>query len=235
MPFDATQLASLIACGLTPAARCCISLPGGAQLCSTSLSFDPMRQLQPYIDQLNAALAPLMPIFRIIAVAVAIINCIKAIPDSIPIPTPIIQCLVELVAAAIELLKLIPLISLPFTLIGILDCIILFLRAIRQTIAKIVQLLAGVNLVINDPFSNATQLFIARCELGTINAQLANLNNILAALGALFGVVNLLLGLLQLQELPTSLSIGTDASAALDAIDAILVPLTFVRSLIPVG
>lgn len=97
-----------------------ITLPGGVSMESINL----MEQIQP-------ALTPLMPIFDTV---VAVFNCIKAIPDTLgppPDPTVLAACIPELAEKVAKLLKLIPQLSIPLTIIGIIDLIIDTLRQAR--------------------------------------------------------------------------------------------------------
>jgi hypothetical protein len=214
MPFNPADLAGLVACGITVPRRPCIPLPGGGQICPPAF-FDPRKFVEWILLFLSIVLAPFMPIFRLINVVVAIVNCIKAIPQSIlpPNPQPIINCLAQLIVAAAEILKLIPFISLPFTLVAILDCIILFLQGMKAWVQ---------------------QLLIARCQLGLLNAQFANMGALMLFLGTVMNVVNLLLSFINVGAAPTSYSAGVDPSAAGDAFDALIVPLQDVRALIPI-
>jgi len=101
-----------------------ITLPGGVSMESINL----MEQIQP-------ALTPLMPMFDIIDTVVAVFNCIKAIPDTLgppPDPTVIAACIPELAEKVNKLLKLIPQLCLPYTIIGIIDLIIDVLRQARS-------------------------------------------------------------------------------------------------------
>ncbi len=235
MPFTNAEVTSVLACLYTKPTRCCIPLPGGGQLCSTADDLDPWKLLQPYIQALMATLNPFMPIFRLLAVVLALIDCVKAIPQSIlpPNPGPIINCLAKLISAVVELLKLIPFISLPFTLVAILDCTILFLTALRTTIFRVVARLQTLTIALTSTDPNIA--FMAQCELNLLNVQIGVINDILAALGVLFGIVNLLLGLIGLSGAPTSLSVdtGLDPDAAVAPIDAALDVLVTVRSFIP--
>jgi hypothetical protein len=235
MPFTAQQITGLIACDIVQPVRCCVPFPGGGELCATTYSFDPMALLAPYIQALNSAMIPLMPIFRIIDTVVAIVECIKALPQAVVTlnPAPIFQCLEKLIRVIVEILKLIPFISLPFTLLGIFDCIILFLRAIRDTVLRILVRFAQITILLGSTDPN--QVFIAQCELQLLQAQLGNLNALMAAMASIFRLVNLFLGFFNL-SVPTqiSLSAGTDPQIVVAPLDVAITTLTRVRSFIPI-
>jgi hypothetical protein len=235
MPFSPAQLQSFLPCLHVAPVRCCVPLPGGGQICGFSDSLDPWKMLQPYIQALMATLNPFMPVFRILAVLLALVDCIKAIPQSIlpPNPGPIINCLQKLISAVVEVIKLIPFITLPFTLVAILDCVILFLTALRNTLQLIIVRFTQLNIALQNP----ALAFGAQCELDLLSVQIGSINSILVALGILFGVVNLFLGLIGLDGIPTSLSVdlSEDVEVVLEPLNETISALQLVRSFIPIG
>ena len=101
-----------------------LTLPGGAQIEHINL----MEVIQP-------ALTPLVPIFDIIDTVVAVFNCIKAIPDTLgppPDPTVLAACLPDLAEKVAKLLKLIPQLSIPLTIVGLIDLVIDTLLQVRS-------------------------------------------------------------------------------------------------------
>lgn len=89
-----------------------LTLPGGVQIEHINL----MEVIQP-------ALTPLVPLFDIIDTIVAVFNCIKAIPDTLgppPDPTVLAACLPDLAEKVAKLLKLIPQLSLPLLIVGLI-------------------------------------------------------------------------------------------------------------------
>ena len=108
-----------------------LTLPGGVQIERINL----MEVIQP-------ALTPLVPIFDIIDTVVAVFNCIKAIPDTLgppPDPTVLAACLPDLAEKVAKLLKLIPQLSLPLTIIGLIDLVIDTLRQARSLLLHLQQ------------------------------------------------------------------------------------------------
>jgi hypothetical protein len=81
-------------------------------------------------------------VFDIIDTVVAVFNCVKAIPDSLgppPDPTALAACIPELAEKVSKLLKLIPQLSLPYTIIGIIDLVIDTLRQARDQLLHLQQ------------------------------------------------------------------------------------------------
>src|SRR5512147_2090186 len=92
----------------------CVTFPGGAEMCVQlpSMSIpDPSELSKQLMAQANAALAPLVPVFNIIDVVIALFNRVKAIPDALgppPDPSNLAGCMPELAKKASKLLRLIP-------------------------------------------------------------------------------------------------------------------------------
>ena len=106
-----------------------ITLPGGVQIEHINL----MEVIQP-------ALTPLVPIFDIVDTVVTVFNCIKAIPDALgppPDPTVLAACLPDLAEKVAKLLRLVPPLSLPLTVVGLIDLVI---DALRQAKSELLHL-----------------------------------------------------------------------------------------------
>ena len=206
-----------------------ITLPGGVSMESINL----MEQIQP-------ALTPLMPMFDIIDTVVAVFNCIKAIPDTLgppPDPTVIAACIPELAEKVNKLLKLIPQLCLPYTIIGIIDLIIDVLRQARSLLlhlqAQMQQITAAVDRATE--LGDAGLMAITSCAEANVAQEAANVGKSLASLGKLIGILNLFLGMVGAPEVPDLSNLaGTPLDEVVPPIDAIVDQLTTVRDMIPV-
>jgi len=206
-----------------------ITLPGGVSMESINL----MEQIQP-------ALTPLMPLFDIIDTVVAVFNCIKAIPDTLgppPDPTVIAACIPELAEKVNKLLKLIPQLCLPYTIIGIIDLIIDVLRQARSLLlhlqAQMQQLTGAIDRATE--LDDAGLMAITSCAEANIAQEAANVGKSLAALGKLIGILNLFLGMVGAPEVPNLSNLaGTPLDEVIPPLDAIVDQLTKVRGMIPV-
>lgn len=206
-----------------------ITLPGGVTMESINL----MEQIQP-------ALTPLVPLFDIIDTVVAVFNCVKAIPDTLgppPDPTVLAACIPELAEKVSKLLKLIPQLSLPYTIIGIIDLVIDTLRQARTQLlhlqAQMQQILGAIDRATD--LDDAGLMAITNCAQANVAQEAANVGKSLAALGKLIGLLNLFLGMVGGPEVPDLSDLaGTPLDEAIPPIDAIIETIQGVRDAVPV-
>jgi len=206
-----------------------ITLPGGVSMESINL----MEQIQP-------ALTPLMPLFDIIDTVVAVFNCIKAIPDTLgppPDPTVLAACIPELAEKVAKLLKLIPQLSLPYTIIGIIDLIIDTLRQARSLLlhlqAQMQQILGAIDRATD--LEDAGLMAITSCAQANVAQEAANVGKSLAALGKLIGLLNIFLELVGAPTVPDLSNLaGSPLDEVVPPLDAIVDQLTQVRDMVPV-
>jgi len=206
-----------------------LTLPGGVTMEHIRL----MEVIQP-------ALTPLVPLFNIIDSVVAVFNCIKAIPDALgppPDPTAIAACIPELAEKVNELLRLMPQLSLPYTISGIIDLVIDALRHARSELLQLqqrmVQIIGAADRATE--LEDAGLMGITSCAQANVAQEAANVGKSLASLGKLIGLLNLFLGMVGGPEVP---DLGDLADRPLDEalapIDAIIETLQSVRSAVPV-
>ena len=206
-----------------------ITLPGGVSMESINL----MEQIQP-------ALTPLMPLFDIIDTVVAVFNCIKAIPDTLgppPDPTVLAACIPELAEKVAKLLKLIPQLSIPLTIIGIIDLIIDVLRQARTMLlhlqAQMQQITGAIDRATD--LEDAGLMAITSCAQANVAQEAANVGKSLAALGKLIGILNIFLELVGAPTVPDLSDLaGTPLDEVVPPLDAIVDQLTQVRDMVPV-
>jgi len=206
-----------------------ITLPGGVSMESINL----MEQIQP-------ALTPLMPLFDIIDTVVAVFNCIKAIPDTLgppPDPTVLAACIPELAEKVAKLLKLIPQLSIPLTIIGIIDLIIDVLRQARTMLlhlqAQMQQITGAIDRATE--LEDAGLMAITSCAQANVAQEAANVGKSLAALGKLIGILNIFLELVGAPTVPDLSNLaGSPLDEVVPPLDAIVDQLTQVRDMVPV-
>lgn len=205
-----------------------LTLPGGVQIERINL----MEVIQP-------ALTPLVPIFDIIDTVVAVFNCIKAIPDTLgppPDPTVLAACLPDLAEKVAKLLKLIPQLSLPLTIIGLIDLVIDTLRQARSLLLhlqqQMQQILGTIDRATN--LEDAGLMAIAQCAQANVAQEAANVGKALASLGKLIGLINIFLGILGLPEVPDLSDLaGRPLDDVIPPIDAIIEALQTARTAVP--
>lgn len=206
-----------------------LTLPGGVQIERINL----MEVIQP-------ALTPLVPIFDIIDTVVAVFNCIKAIPDTLgppPDPTVLAACLPDLAEKVAKLLKLIPQLSLPLTIIGLIDLVIDTLRQARSLLLhlqqQMQQILGTIDRATN--LEDAGLIAIAQCAQANVAQEAANVGKALASLGKLIGLINIFLGILGLPEVPDLSDLaGRPLDDVVPPLDAIVELLENARAAVPV-
>lgn len=218
----------------------CITFPGGTTVCAQfgyELG-DPSEIVRSLFAQVNGALAPLTPIFDIIDLAKKLVDCVKAIPDVVgppPNPQKLEDCLPGLLEALDKLLHLLPPLSVPKLVKDIISAIVmgllglkLQLRALIQQSVRILALATKAakpgNVVLNS---------ILDCAKGNFDAQMQNLNDSIAPLNRLLGVVNLLLELANLPKLPELDDLGDDPEAALAPLDTAIKTLQAASAALP--
>jgi hypothetical protein len=220
----------------------CITFPGGVQLCAQAgLRFgDTAALTESLFASINAALMPLQPFFNIIDVFVAIMNCIQAIPQSlvpVPNPKPIADCIKGLGEALAKLLAMLPILSVPRLVKGILLAIVLALSGLKNELLVLIEQqkrIADAATKAAEP-GNLTLQTVVDCATGNFDVQMANLNAGLAPLNRLIGLINVLLKLIPNgPTVPSLADLGTDAEQALHVLDDALSVLSDIANAIPV-
>lgn len=206
-----------------------ITLPGGVTMQQINL-----------LEAIQPALTPLMPLFDIVDTVVAVFNCVKAIPDSLgppPDPTVLAACIPELAEKVSKLLRLIPALSLPYTVIGIIDLLIDTLRQARSQLLHLQQQMVQILRAIDraTTLEDAGLMAITSCAQANVAQEAANVGKMLASLGKLIGLLNVFLGTIGAPEVPDLSSLaGRPLDDAIPPIDAIVKSLQAVRSAVPV-
>ena len=206
-----------------------LDLPGGVAI----QQFNLMQAIQP-------ALTPLVPIFDIVDTVVAVFNCIKAIPDTLgppPDPTAIAVCIPELAQKVAKLVRLIPQVTLPYTLRGILRLIIDTLRQARSQLEHLQQQMAQILGAVDraTKLGDAGLMAITSCAQANVAQEAANVGKSLASLGKLIGILNIFLGVIGAPEAPDLSNLaGRPLDEVVPPIDDIINLLQSVRSAVPV-
>lgn len=215
-----------------------VTLPGGPtlqvmvpNLCPSSLDIT-----KNLLAQANAALAPLVPIFRLIEIALALKDLAESIPSLLTDPTALIQAIAEIIKKIAEVAGLVPFLSVPLFIVELLDVIIASLDAAIEELAKIIEQelkIAAAGLKAAE-FGNEALLEIVECAEG-LNLQIKlGLSEGMAPLNALFGVINIFLGLIGQPEIPSFDDLPEDASEAVEQLTVVVDILQNVRNAIPI-
>lgn len=213
-----------------------IDLPGGASIAVPQLTVPNAPNLvAQLLAQANAALAPLVPIFRIIEVALALVDFIQAVPGLVLNPSKLLAAIEKLLVKISVVGSLIPQLTIPRTIKTLLEVLIAYLTAMRGQLVALVQQNTRIDLAaeLAVRLGGSALDVSVECARVSVNVQLDAINQGLRPLNELLGLVNLLAGLAGLPKVPTALDLGVDPGAALVPLDAAISALTTLRRLIP--
>jgi len=217
----------------------CITFPGGAEMCVQIPGVpDPTDVSTQLLAQANAALTPLVPVFNIIDAILALFKCVKAIPDSLgppPDPTKLAECIPDLAEKIDKLLKLIPQLSIPVLIAGLIDVILFYLEGLRGQLKAIIaaQVRIAAAATRAAELGNVQLRTVVDCATASMDAYLQNLNEGMKPLNRLVGLLNVFLQLAGLPTIPDLANLGDDAEAALTPLDAVIDSLKTVRAGLP--
>ncbi len=226
-----------------------IDLPGGVSL-QAKLKPGTFPNLSDIVasilEPLNAAMTPLMPIFRILDVVIAIVEFAKAVPDALgppPDPLNVIKKLKKLLKAFAKLTSLFPPLSIPVMIVGVCKVIVAALLALIESIEHAITVQASLNLARGKATAFAADPDLLELAAGleaSLDCAQANLDLQLAVgmsgLGPLNKFLDLLNAFAGLIGLPEFLKIeaGGDPLTVLEPLRAAVAALGAVCSSIPV-
>ena len=220
----------------------CVTMPGGAEMCVTLPDLvppSPDKLIRQMFAQLNAALAPLTPIFNIVDAVVAVFDCIKAISTLDPVE--ILNCIPGLAEKVNKLLTLIPALSLPALVAGVLEILILWLRGMYNQAARAEALLKRILAAETASLrpGNLALASVIPCALDDLDKLLQWQNESSKPVNRLIGVVNTFLEIIGLERftIPCLGQVLADLSALglyLELITLLEQLLTIIRAFIPI-
>lgn len=205
-----------------------LTLPGGVSIEHLEL----IRVIQP-------ALTPLMPLFDILETVLALFDAVKAVPESLgppPDPSALIEALQKLAEKVAGLLRLVPQLSLPFTIVGLVDLIIDTLSKARDLLVHLQARMEAVERVEARAreLGDAQLLAIAACARANVEMETANLGASLGALGKLIAVLNVFTSMVGAPEVPDLSSLSGEAlDTIVEPLDALVEVLRGVRRAVP--
>lgn len=215
-----------------------IRLPGGVTLqpmieSSLPTNFQIVKNL---LSQASAALAPLAPIFKILDAVLAIKDFAEAVPDVITNPASLIEAIVELIKKIAALASLIPQLSIPIMIVDLIDVVIVALQGIVEEIEFIATKLEEIETAraLAQSQGNAALLEVTVCADDLMASIQANASNALGPLNTLFNVLNLFLGLIGQDPIPSMDDLSDDPEEAIDALNNVVTVLQNIRNVIPV-
>lgn len=226
----------------------CVRFPVGTSICASVPQVniaDSSELLQSLFGSINSALVPLDPIFKIIDAVVSVFECIKAIPKSIATlnPGPLLECLPGLTEAIGSLLALLPQVSLPVMILDIIDAVILYLQTVQRQLDRLKarqEAIIRANTIAAKPGNLALALSL-NCIQANFDADIINLNEQVAPLNRLLGVLNFLLEISGLKAILKSVGVEVmpclhsfSLDTGFDLLGAFINVLVAIRGAIPV-
>lgn len=191
--------------------------------------------------QINSALAPILPLLDIVDAVTSMTECIKAVPSALIEldPTKLFECAPLMVAAVAKVANLIPPLSLPATIRGILDTLIVALEGMKQDLegAKLqLDRLLEAGTASQLP-GNSPLIAIVLCATNFYDAVMQHTANTATPLNRVIGLVNLLLSLIPPGNIVIPCVGGLDGlpQPIIDLLEKFIQVLKIIRALIPGG
>lgn len=203
-----------------------LSLPGGMAVAGvpTSVGADALTQALALVGAAGPAMAPLAPAFTIIDAVLAVKDFAQAVPELIVNPGAVVEAVVKLVAKIGKLASLIPQLSVPLMILGVVDAVIALLGGLalqlNQIAAQEARIAAAVAAAADlpEPARGALEA-IAGQATAAVGVQRADVATALSGADPLLGIVNAFVGLIGLPGL--DLSIDVTSGSTQDAVDAL--------------
>ena len=152
--------------------------------------------------------------FNVIDVALALFNAVKAIPDAISHldPSKITDALPELAQKVGKLAPLVPQLSVPLMIVGLVDTLLAFLGGLAGQLRALIDQQVRIQKAENRAaeLGNAQLQAIADCSKHHVATQLQSLSESVAPVNRLIALVNVFAQLAGLGPLPDLLSLGSD-------------------------
>lgn len=213
-----------------------VSLPGGMSVQGVvpKLGASPLEASRATIAAANSALAPLGPLFAILDALLAVVDFAKSVPDVVTNPPKVVQAVKDVVKKASKLASLVPQLSVPLMIVGIIDVVIAMLRGIQAEVAALVVIEERLEAVLGLSGDVPALAPIAANVQLQLNARRAQISCGMGDVEPLLAVISQLAQLIGLP--PITVSADPDAGSLADlndALEAAVSALTAFRSKVP--
>lgn len=191
--------------------------------------------------QINSALAPILPLLDIVDAVTSMTKCIQAVPAALVEldPTKLIECAPRMIEAVAKVANLIPPLSLPATLKGIIDTLIVALEGMKADLegAKLqLDRLLEAGTASQLP-GNSPLIAIVACAQSFYTAVMQHTANAATPLNRVIGLANLLLSLIPPGSLVIPCVGGLDGAPqpVIDILEKFIQVLKVIRAILPGG
>lgn len=214
-----------------------VTLPGGLNVQGTvpRIAADPLDIARATIGSLNAALAPLGPVFSILDAVLALVKFAQSVPKVVTRPDKVLAAVADVLKKTGALARLIPQLSIPLMVLGCIDVLLAFLDGISDELSAIAGLDARVSELETIAQEVASMGPIAANVRAQVDGRRAQLMCAMHDAQPLLGIINVFCDIVGLPKISVDVDLQTgsleDAAAALAEVVA---ALREVRSKIPV-
>lgn len=215
-----------------------LRFPGGASLVAMAARpyvTSGLELAKTQLNAANAALAPLQPIFDMVDAVLAVKTALDAVPDVVSNPSKLADALVKLGPKIDKLKQLVPQLSVPILVAGLLDTLILMLVGLRDELNALAR--AQTRITVAQDVADATGIpemqTVVTCAQANLLTQMGNLGRGYQPVAELFMIVNLLLELAGLPHAPALGAMGSDVQAEIDRLTTLEAALRGFRTKIP--
>lgn len=213
-----------------------VSMPGGMVIQGTTpgLGSSPLEVARATIASANGALAPLGPFFSMLDVLMSVIDFAKSVPKVVMNPGAVAQAVVDLLKKAAKLANLIPQLSIPLMILGIIDVLIAFLVGLQTEVESLTNLQTRLDAVITQSATVPALVPIATSVTAQIAARQSQISCAMGDVQPLLTVMSILMKLIGLPPIELSGDTGGSLSELNDLLETLIDVLTSIRATIPI-
>ena len=222
MPQPADPLKITMPCGGEVVA----SLPGMPVANGKALA-------QALMDKANAAMTPLMPIFKLIDAFLVGVEFGKSIPEMLVNPGKLIELLEKLVKAASALTKLVPPLSVPLLALEFIDALLAYLEGMIAEIEQLVAFMDKVDAMRQQADQYPSLNVVVEVSEYNLDVMRTSISNSAGAVGTVVKLVNAIMGLAGLEPIPDFSSMPEDPREMLEPLRDVVREVRRIRNLIP--
>lgn len=234
MPIDVTVIVKKMPDAADPLS---VTLPGGAELAATLPSMtvpDGASLAKALIGQVNSAMAPLLPFFKVTDVALVVVEFLKDLPEVLVNPAKMVELVEKLIKGGGALLAMIPPASVPLLAVGLLDAVIAYLEGLVRTLDEIAEFQQRIADAQAQQDRYPALAAVIEVSEENVEVQMESLEKGMGPLQKTIRLLNLLLQLAGLDGIPDVASMSREPNEAVEELRVAVQTLRTIRSAIPV-
>lgn len=215
-----------------------VTLPGGATIPVMVSETNPsnLQITKTLLGQASGAMAPLVPMFNIVAAMLALKDFAEAVPKVLTNPGKLAEAIPKLLKKIAVLAQLVPQLSVPLMVLDLID---VALAALQGTLAQLEAVAAqeariAAALALSQVDGNGALLEVTVCASGLLVKQKQGIQEGLGALGTFFGLMNTFMELIGLPPIPDLSALPDDTAEAIDSLQTVVKTLQDIRATIPI-